>query len=159
MQRMVRYLAQSTTRGPAYIVGDRAWRRLPGADVAARVEAEAPSGRRIVVQTEVLGEQRLWKVPELDEAGIWRMHMQGAVVDVFSVNVDNEEADLTRIPAEQVQRRLGSHVRILQDGESLADVVNAARFGRELWREFLVLAVLLLMSELWVARAPSSPKR
>ena len=155
MQRMVRYLAQSTTRGPSYIVGDRAWRRLPGTGIATRVETETPSGRRLVVQSEALGTQRLWKVPELDEAGIWQMLVGGAVVDVFAVNLDTDEADLTPVLADEIQRRLGSHVRILQDGDSLPDVVNAARFGRELWREFLVLAVVLLMLELWLARAPS----
>ncbi|MEE2834169.1 MAG: hypothetical protein VYD18_17550, partial [Candidatus Latescibacterota bacterium] len=66
------------------------------------------------------------------------------------------EADLTPVTSEEIDRRLGDHVQILETGESLRESVNAARFGRELWRELLVLAGALLLLELWVARSPSS---
>lgn len=156
MQRMVRYLAQPTAHGQAYTVGDRAWRRLAGVDIDARVEVESPSGRRLVVQSERVGSERLWKVPDLNEAGIWRLRAGGDVIDAFAVNIDIAEADLTPVTSEEIDRRLGDHVQILETGESLRESVNAARFGRELWRELLVLAGALLLLELWVARSPSS---
>ena len=156
MQRMVRYLAQPTAHGQAYTVGDRAWRRLAGVDIDARVEVESPSGRRLVVQSERVGSERLWKVPDLNEAGIWRLRAGGDVIDAFAVNIDIAEADLTPVTSNQIDRLLGDHVQILETGESLRESVNAARFGRELWRELLVLAGALLLLELWVARSPSS---
>ena len=156
LQRMVRYLARSTSHSANYLVGDRAWRRLANVDVNARVEVDSPSGRHLVVQAENVGDERLWKVPDLDEAGIWQLRADGAVVDAFAVNVDIAEADLTPVTAAEIRRRLGQQVRILQQDLPMMDAVNAARFGRELWRELLVLAILLLLLELWVGRAPAS---
>jgi hypothetical protein len=155
MQRMIRYLAPTTAHGQTYTVGDRAWRRLAAVGVDARVEVESPSGRRLVVQAERVGSERLWKVPDLNEAGIWQLRTGGGVVDAFAVNVDIAEADLTPVTQQEIDRRLG-HVRILEAGDSLRETVNAARFGRELWRELLVLAGALLLLELWVARSPAS---
>ncbi|MBQ39738.1 MAG: hypothetical protein CME04_25410 [Gemmatimonadaceae bacterium] len=156
MQRLARYLAQPTVQRTAYIVGDRAWRRVHGAGIEASIGAESPSGRRLVVQAEELGDERLWRVPELDEAGIWQLRQGEDVVDAFAVNVDLAEADLTRISPTEIRQRLGDQVQILEEEESMQDAVAAVRFGRELWRELLVLAGLLLMLELWVARAPAS---
>ncbi len=98
----------------------------------------------------------MWKIPDLNEAGIWRLRAGGDVIDAFAVNIDIVEADLTPVTSEEIDRRLGDHVQILETGESLRESVNAARFGRELWRELLVLAGALLLLELWVARSPSS---
>lgn len=156
LQRMVRYLARSTAPGRDYIVGERAWRRLPGVDNQTRVEAESPSGRRSVVQPERVGDEHLWKVPLLSEAGIWRLRVDGAVADIFAVNVDIREADLTPVSQDIIRTRLGAHARLLEPGTTAKETIFDARFGRELWREFLVLAVLLLLTELWVARAPAA---
>ncbi len=156
LQRMVRYLAQPAAYGTKYTVGDRAWRRLAGVDADTRVEVESPSGRRLVLQTERLAGERLWKVTDLNEAGIWQLHAGEHVVDAFAVNVDVAEADLTTVAPQLVHRQLGEQVRILGPGQSLRDTVHAARFGRELWRELLMIGGLLLLLELWVGRAPES---
>mgnify|MGYP005636522615 CR=1 FL=1 len=156
LQRMVRYLSRTTSHSTDYIVGDRAWRRLAEADVDTRIEADAPSGRRLVVQAENVGDERLWKIPHLDEAGIWRLLKDGDVVDAFAVNVDVTEADLTPVTADDIRRHLGGNVHLLAEGASASEVVKTARFGRELWRELLVLAIGLLLLELWVGRAPAA---
>jgi hypothetical protein len=43
-------------------------------------------------------------------------------------------------------------VRVLRMGDDLALRVRQARFGRELWPEFLVLALLLLVAESVIGR-------
>ncbi len=158
LQRMVRYLSRSTSSRATYIVGDRAWRRLADVGVEARVEAESPSGRRLVLQAEQAGGERLWKVPLLDEAGIWQLRRGDDVVDAFAVNVDIAEADLTPVSAAEIRRRLGDDVHVIEAGIATTEAVNAARFGRELWRELLVLALALLLLELWVGRSPAQPR-
>ena len=159
LHRLCRYLAQPPSHTTGYLVGERAWRRLPGIDVDARVQLASPSGRRRYLEAETtLGDLR-WVIPELDEAGIWRvLGPDETVVDEFAVNVDVAEADLTPLTREEMRRRLGpQEVRFLDDDGPLRDLVLAARYGRELWRELLLLAGLLLLLELWIARAPASP--
>ncbi len=155
LHRLCRYLARPAGDA-AYTVGDRAWRRLPGSRVDDRVQAQAPSGRRRFIRAETsLGDLR-WALPPLDEAGIWRLlGPDGSVRDEFAVNVDPAESDLTALSEQEIRDRLpGASLHFLDDGTPLGERVLALRHGRELWRECLVLALALLLLELWIARAP-----
>ena len=155
LHRLCRYLARPAGDA-AYTVGDRAWRRLPGSRVDDRMQAQAPSGRRRFIRAETsLGDLR-WALPPLDEAGIWRLvGPDGEVRDEFAVNVDPAESDLTAWSEQEIRRRLPeTSLHFLDDGEPLRDQVLALRHGRELWRECLVLALALLLLELWIGRAP-----
>ena len=85
------------------------------------------------------------------------MYADGALVDEFAVNLDARESQLQAADRTTVKETLGpKRVHLLDIGQELKPVVMAQRHGRELWREFLGLAVLLLLLELWIARAPRS---
>ena len=75
------------------------------------------------------------------------------IVDLFAVNIDTRESDLAPVDREQVRRVFGD-VHFLQPGDDLRLAVLGNRYGRELWREFLLLALALLALEQWGARAP-----
>ncbi len=155
LHRLCRYLAQPAG-GADYTVGDRAWRRLPGSRVDDRMQAQAPSGRRRFIRAETsLGDLR-WALPPLEEAGIWRLvGPDGGVRDEFAVNVDAAESDLSAWPEQEIRRRLpGASLHFLDDETAVGERVLALRHGRELWRECLVLALVLLLLELWIGRAP-----
>ena len=155
LHRLCRYLSRPAGDA-AYTVGDRAWRRLPGSRVDDRMQAQAPSGRRRFIRAETsLGDLR-WALPPLEESGIWRLlGPEGGVLDEFAVNVDPAESDLTAWSEQEIRRRLPeTSLHFLDDEEPLRDQVLALRHGRELWRECLVLALALLLLELWVGRAP-----
>ena len=121
--------------------------------IGAAITAEAPSGERLRLEPERIEGQYRWKIPQVDEAGIWRLRAGGEIVDLFAVNLDTRESDLTPVDQEQVRRVLGD-VHFLQPGDDLRLAVLGNRYGRELWREFLLLALALLALEQWVARAP-----
>lgn len=167
LQRIVRALAPAQSRSSAFVVGQSAWRRVPsGASRVSlpgdtRVEAESPSGRRIVLQSEQIGQETLWRVPRLDEAGIWRLFVDsaGTPVDAFAVNADVVEADVTQLTADDLQRVLGQPVHWIGEVDEVRDAVHATRYGQELWRELLAIALLLLLVEMWVARAPDQEQQ
>jgi len=75
---------------------------------------------------------------------------------VFAVNVDPSEADLRPIHKDDVNRILGESAYVIDAQMPLAASVTDLRVGREMWRELLALAGLLLMVELWVSRSPST---
>lgn len=158
LHRMCRYLAQPAGHEASYTVGDRAFRRLPGLGVGDRVQVETPSGRRRYVEPETALGELLWKMPELTESGIWRvLAPAGGAIDEFAVNVDPAEADLRDVPPAEVESRLGpGRARLLAAAGDVRGQIRSARYGRELWREFLGLAGLLLLLELWLARAPEA---
>ena len=76
-------------------------------------------------------------------------------LSILAVDLDPQESALMPIDLGTVSRVLGSdNVVYLEPGKDPAAAVAAARIGRELWRELLLLAVVLLLVELWIARAP-----
>ena len=153
LHRMVRELSQPPDRRVSYLVGETVYRRLDRLAIEAAVAAEAPSGERLRLEPERIEGQYRWKIPQVDEAGIWRLRAGGEIVDLFAVNLDTRESDLTPVDREQVRRVFGD-VHFLQPGDDLRLAVLGNRYGRELWREFLLLALALLALEQWVARAP-----
>jgi hypothetical protein len=159
LQRLCRYLAINSAADRGYHVSDHAWRRLAGVDAQTQVQAHAPSGQRRFVDTErVFGELR-WKIPHLPEAGFWSLQPENQATSarsVFAVNVDPSEADLRPIHKDDVNRILGESAYVIDAQMPLAASVTDLRVGREMWRELLALAGLLLMVELWVSRSPST---
>ena len=153
LHRMVRDLSQAPDRRASYLIGETVHRRLDRFTVGAAIEAEAPSGERLHLQPERINGQYRWKIPRIDEAGIWRLRAGDEIVDLFAVNPDTRESDLALVDREHVRRVLGN-VHILQPGDDLRLAVLGNRYGRELWREFLLLALALLVLEQWIARAP-----
>ncbi|MEE2657792.1 MAG: BatA domain-containing protein [Candidatus Latescibacterota bacterium] len=156
LHRLCRRLVSPPAGIRTYTVGQRAWRRLPDMPLDARVQAEAPSGRPHYVKAEtVLGQSR-WETPVLEESGIWRMRgPDDTVVDLFAVNVNSAEGDLEPLTIDEAERRLDSVRSYFLDlADSELEGLTQIRYGRELWRECLILALLLLLVELWIARAP-----
>ena len=91
---------------------------------------------------------------------MWRLEKQGAVIDRFAVNVDTRESNLEEVSPGQLERVFGpGRILPLATDADLREQVLVRRYGRELWREFLVAALALLLAESWLARAPGSGSR
>jgi hypothetical protein len=71
-----------------------------------------------------------------------------------AVNVNTElESDLTPLTGEELRRLFpGDHVKLVEAGVPLGNPVREARFGREIWRELVVVVLLLMISEAWLSR-------
>ena len=160
LHRLVRHLVLPADHAAQYEVGDPVRRRVSGLTAADVVQVETPSGRRLYLEPQHDGAGPLWKIPHADEAGFWRVLKEGDEVDVFAVNIDARESDLTVVPEGLLERLLGpGRLRLLPPDGDLGEAVLGNRHGRELWRECLALAVCLLLLELWIARAPDSRRR
>jgi hypothetical protein len=157
LQRLVRELSQHPDRYATYTVGQTAHRNLGDLSLDAVLMAESPGGERLRLQPERIDERYRWKVPQLHEAGIWRIKDGAQIVDTFPVNIDTRESNLTPVGREMLERIFPSeNLSFLQSGEAQRLQVLGNRYGRELWREFLALALVLLLVELWISRAPQS---
>ena len=153
LQRLCRYLSQPAAE-ETYLVGEAVRRELEGAVDADRIQAESPSGRRSYLDAEIVDGRLMWKVRRVDESGIWTLSNNGEVVDRFAVNVDRRESRLTPLPRERFETLFASQQLHLVGPEGFGAALRANRYGQELWREFLMVALALLMIELWLARAP-----
>ena len=155
LHRLVRLLSVRGGASSTYLVGQTAQRHLPGVAITSSVKAESPTGKRFSLEPQQSAGRLVWTIPNLHKAGIWTLEAHGERVDQFPVNVDTRESNLEGVDRDLVGKTFGAtRVHFFDVGQKLEPAVMALRHGRELWREFLGLAILLLLVELWVARAP-----
>ena len=70
-----------------------------------------------------------------------------------SSDLDPRESDLTPLAERALVTAFPSgRARVLRPGDDLAVRVREARNGRELWREFVLLALVLLVAEAILGR-------
>jgi hypothetical protein len=98
------------------------------------------------------GSTRLVSSP-LERVGLYRVFEGAQLRRSFAVNSDPRESDLSSLDRARLERLFpAGRVRTLEGGTDLARRVREARFGRELWRECLLLALALLVAETLIGR-------
>ena len=122
----------------------------PGAEVVTR--SAGASHRRWLGRGAADAAGGVWKIGTVTEPGIWRLRLEETDVDRFAVNVDARESDLARVSKERIEQILNGPVQVVPPDASLRETVLAHRYGRELWRSFLLAALVLLLAELWIGR-------
>ena len=156
MHRLSRYLSLPVDQNRAYAVGNTVRRYVESASADRRVQAESPSGRRLYIEADLVGGRSVWRIPRVDESGLWRLLQDGEPVDWFPVNIDTRESELAPLAPGVLDRVFGPGRAIpIRPGDDLRETVLLNRYGRELWKECLILAVVLLLLELWLSRAPA----
>ena len=155
LHRLVRYLALSPDHRATYLVGQTVHRHLDNISIKSTIEAESPIGNRLLISPARIAGRYYWKIPAVGESGLWRLWKEGQVVDRFPVNVDPRESVLEPVDQDRVARIFGpDRTHFIHPQDDLREKVLGQRYGRELWREFLLLALALLALEQWIARAP-----
>lgn len=87
------------------------------------------------------------------EPGFYRIEGNDRVLVRRAVNVDTGESDLTPLNAGELASLFpGDRVRILDASTGVGTPVREARYGREFWRELVVLVLLLMVAEAWLSR-------
>jgi len=81
------------------------------------------------------------------EPGIYTLETDGNTVSLLAFNVDPVESDNNRIETGDINEILGANTVELDPQGDIKTSITEARFGRELWKEFLAIALLLLIFE------------
>ena len=86
--------------------------------------------------------------------GFYSIRAADRVIVRRAVNLDTEaESDLTPIADDELLEIFpGERVRLIEAGSPLGTPVREARYGREMWRELIVVVLLLMISEAWLSR-------
>ena len=123
----------------------------PAATGMWRIEGE--DGRAVPCElVAAAGAARLVSAP-IERPGLYRVIQGAAVRSTFAVNPDPRESDLVPASEAALLRAFPpGRAQVVHAGAGLARRVREARYGRELWSWFVVLALLLLVAETVVAR-------
>jgi Aerotolerance regulator N-terminal/von Willebrand factor type A domain len=116
-----------------------------------RIEDEA--GHEIASELVATGGATRLSSEPLESPGLYRVLRGGELRSTFAVNPDRAESNLAPLADDALIRAFPpGRASILRPGADLARRVREARFGRELWSWFVVIALLLLVAEMVLAR-------
>ncbi len=100
----------------------------------------------------------LVSLTEYGPPGIYSLKSGEKTLSLMAFNVDRAESSAETITTEEIAELLGTDVRTITPGSDMKTSIKEARFGRELWKEFLLVALIFLIIESLLGRT-SPPKR
>lgn len=122
------------------------------------LELEKPDKNRVRVRPLLKQEKMVVNFSETDLPGIYNLYNKNQLMTQWAVNCDPEESDIKMIASDQLSAYIGgkSLMQIEQD-DDLEAMITQARFGNELWKVFLIIALILMLVEMglyWERRNP-----
>ncbi|HCV42281.1 MAG TPA: hypothetical protein DGH68_02265 [Bacteroidetes bacterium] len=162
LHRSIVYLAggeQSATSG------------IAGENIKAAVRTKTPAGKgsyvfrspagieeRTVPHANMTSGLSLFESSATTEAGVYELRNGNETLHASAVNIDPEESDLRHATDEELAsfwKRVGvndDQARRLRTSDNLETTILEARLGVELWKYLVLLAVIIALIEMAVAR-------
>ncbi|MBI5836359.1 MAG: BatA domain-containing protein [Candidatus Eisenbacteria bacterium] len=143
----------SRTRPLSVEVGRRWVRPVPAEWKGLPLKLTDPDAREVPGEL-TQGGTELRSVP-LERPGLYTLQAAGSAVEAVAGTLPDGEIDLRSLPPAALRNIAPQSVVV--EG-SLREAVLRRRFGRELWREFLLAALVLFLLETAVARMTVAPR-
>ncbi len=138
----------------SFTVGEPLTVSLPPGVVGSNVLLRDPTGKDLPLQVAERDGQKLVNYASPEQPGFCEIrYAAGLPPLVVAVNVEPTESDVRSLVGGELTAALrGLPLRILGWGEDLALAIRAGRVGHELWRTLLILAIVFLVLEAFLAR-------
>ena len=157
MHRTVLYLGHQQARADNV---------LPGSEIVLRSNIVTsdkwtirnPQNVEVTATPSRLSIQRVLRFAATDRLGLYEVSANTAVLQKFVVNLDSRESQMAKAASADIDNLLkrlgieGSTVRTVDQATNLERNVLESRFGVELWKYFLMLALVVAIIELLVAK-------
>ncbi len=170
INRSVEYLASDLSRlDEEILVDSRMTRELPPDFEGKGTELVDPQMKRTALQPSfspgngsAFGEQTDKLIIRIDDTswpGIYSIFSRSAsggeeVVDRFAVNIDPKDSDQEKLDRTEVEKKLeGLSFFYINPQDDMEKSILQSRYGRELWKTFLWIALGLLILEMYLSRS------
>ena len=156
LNRSVTYLAGHAKKSDqTYLVYQELKTDVAGVDNFANFQVEKPDGKLTKVIPQIGEGAYKIKFQDSDIAGIYSLYAEDRLINRWAVNPDPDESDVTAIAENNIKEIIGKgEIISIQKGEELASVVTTSRYGRELWKYLIGIALFFLIIEMILAREP-----
>jgi len=119
------------------------------------LRVEKPSGVSVYIPADSVKSSKYLKISETGEAGFYNIYSDDKKLDCFVVNIHPSESNLSKYSTDEIESLFtldDNSFVILNPGDNFAEIISQARFGSELWRLFLIIALVLAIIEMLLAR-------
>jgi hypothetical protein len=139
---------------------------LPGSEIVIRSNAVSsdkwtirnPQNVEVSAAPSRQSIQRVFRFTATDQLGLYEVSAKSSILEKFVVNLDSRESETGRPASAEMDNLLkhigieSSAVRTVDQTPELERKVLESRYGVELWKYFLMLALVVAIIELLVAR-------
>lgn len=160
LHRSFLYATTTYHANDSYIAGEEIHISIPASESAIRATyvLTHPDGTEEMVQPQHLAAAGVlrFSFTDIRQTGFYRIQRNGITARTFSVNIHPGESAGERISLDDLKDRLEQlgliNVFIIDRGADFSTIVQESRYGRELWKIFVFLAILLAFIETLIAR-------
>ncbi len=154
--RMVFDLAGAEQAGRSVIAGSPLVLPLDEKSVSTNVEILPPTGEtiRLSLKAEEAGKHRAFRYADTHRVGIYLLRLLGARAKqvAYSVNLDGEEAEPTKIERQELEERFaGTPLVFAENPDDLSSTFAWLREGKSLWWLFLSGVLIALVFETFLS--------
>lgn len=156
LHRSLSYLTQEQVRQPSVFAGDPVTLRL--SDPRVRAAVETPQGVETGAMSGSAGSNASIVFSQTLEPGVYTVKENSVPVSQFTVNVDPDESKTSRADPKSI-RAMTERSGILEESITTIDeplraerIVLQSRLGVELWKYFLIAALMTALAEMIIAR-------
>jgi len=146
------YLSGIGTSGTAHqlFVGVPAQLSFAGSPGTEGFELRGGESLAPAIETGTMG--YVLQIPGLDKTGAYELWQGNRRIASLAVNIPAKECELTAAPEANYQEIVGGQIKRLAQKTEVQSAVMEGRYGRELWKLCLFLALALLIAEMLVGR-------
>lgn len=160
MNRCVMYLSGNANKtNQNFFVNQDLTTDVAEVDNFTNFQVEKPDGKLTKIIPQIGEGNFKINFKETDLAGIYSLYAEDRLLTRWAVNPDPAESDLTPIAMDELEHIIGGGSIIsIQKEQALANIVTTSRYGRELWKYFIGIALLFLIIEMLLARESGETK-
>lgn len=155
LHKSVFYLSAADRGADDHIAGSRININVRG-NVSPQLRIEKPEDSEEIINRTV-DISSFIDYGNTNQVGNYKVFAGDELIEMFAVNTDPLESTVSYVTQNEFEEYLdkinfkGKHIAIDRDMNP-AEVILQARFGSELWKYFLVVALLLALIEMFIAR-------
>ncbi len=157
LNKCVSYVSSDKTDVNNYIAGIPI--DLKVADLkSSLIKLEKPNGQNEFINIDSLGNKNYYQYVDTKQTGVYKFYNNDELIDFAVVNIDPEESNIEiseKYEVEEFLKELNYDNNILwiEPDDDFKTVIYQSRFGSELWKYFLIIALLLALVEMFIARS------
>jgi len=154
LNKSIFYLSSQNTSAKDYFAGDVVKVNNPKKEL---IEVLKPNQTPDFITLDETKNNGYISYKATDQIGTYKIKNDKKVFSMFSVNADPKESEQKYLSEKEFEEYLkminfkGKYIPIERD-KNILSVIQQARFGSELWKFFIILALLFAVIEMFVAR-------
>lgn len=156
INKSVYYLASKDRTDDQAVAGNNALIDLRN-NTSPQIKIERPDNSEDYINLQDQANANYIEYGKTDLSGNYKVYSEKNLIDEFSINTDPQESVTKYLTINDFENYLkeidfkGKFINVTKN-EDPAKIVLQSRFGSELWRYFILLAIILAIVEMAVAR-------